>query len=90
MAENYVQYIADGLKELHGDLSSQGLIKLGNETTEVNGAPFSWDDLFYYMAWDGLHKTTQFQSDIIEKGKEGAYAFYLSLAAQEGASNKCK
>jgi len=78
------------LKELHGDLSSQALKDFGNETTDVYGEPFSWDDFFYYLAWDGLHKTKQFQTEIIDSGKELTYSFYLTLASQEGASNKCK
>jgi len=54
MDENYIQYIADGLKELHGDLTSQAFIDYRTGSTVGNSdKPWSWDDFFVALAWQG-------------------------------------
>jgi len=90
MAKNYVQYIADGLKELHGDLSSQALKDLYEDGMTFHDATFSWDKLFKYLAWEGLHKTDNFQIEIVEKGLEDDYNHYRDVLRLESQTNKCK
>ncbi len=89
MADNYIEYIAAGLKELHPILSSQGFSDYGNSISDVLGDTFSWNDMFYYMAWAGLQETEQFQTEIVDKGKNENYNFYLTLVKQESLNNKC-
>lgn len=90
MAKNYVQYIADGLKELHGDFSSQALKDLYEDGMTFHDATFSWDKLFKYLAWEGLHKTDNFQTEIVEKGLEDDYNQYRDVLRLESQTNKCK
>lgn len=89
MADYYIEFIASGLAELHPLLSSQAFINHGNDTSDVLGDPFSWNDMFYYMAWVGLQETEQFQTDIVNKGKQEIYGEYLRIADQESLTNKC-
>lgn len=90
MAKNYVQYIADGLKELHGDLSSQAIKDLYPENSVFHDDTFSWDNFFTYMAWTGLHKTDEFQSKIVDAGLEKEYSRYVEVSNSESQTNKCK
>ncbi len=59
MADNYIEYIANGLKELHPQLSSQGFIDYWDggqfELTGYNEMiNWSWDEFFTSLAWGGL------------------------------------
>lgn len=92
MATHYIQQIADGLKELYPELLSQGFINYANngELDYVSEDGWSWDDLFYYMAWEGLHETEQFQTDIVNTEKKEAYDNYRKeLRDLESSTYEC-
>ena len=90
MADYYIQFIAAGLKELHPLLSSQGFIDYRTGSTVGNSdKPWSWDEFFVALAWQGLGKTTQYQTDVVNNALKGDYDFYAGTARQESATNKC-
>jgi len=90
MADNYIDYIAQGLKELHPFLSSQGFINYRTGSFVGNSQDiWSWDDFFIAMAWEGLEKTTTYQSEVVDKDLREIYDFYVSTAKQESSTNKC-
>ncbi|MGB5930073.1 MAG: hypothetical protein WBH03_17960 [Cyclobacteriaceae bacterium] len=90
MAEKYVEYIGKGLKEVHYDLSSPEWLEYGNSLETIHDQPFSWDDLFYYTAWVGLHNTLTYQKDIVDKGKKSLYEEYYRLVNQEMHGYDCE
>lgn len=89
MADHNLDDIAAGLNALHPFLSSQGFVDYGNSMSDVVGDPWSWDNLFHYMAWECLQHTEQFQIDIVDKGKKNIYGEYLEIVKMEKQSNKC-
>ena len=100
MADNYIKYIAEGLKKLHPELSSQRFIDYVGEK-DVFGSPWNWDDFFTALAWDGLKGVTNkdgifikytesYQKDVIDKGLQNIYNFYSQDATLESSTNKCQ
>ncbi|MFA0964856.1 hypothetical protein AB9P05_23810 [Roseivirga sp. BDSF3-8] len=81
--------MVEGLRELKPYLMSELFINfIGQEY--INGEPFDWDKLLYYMAWEGLHKTKTFNEEIEEKGLNEEYLIYVKSVDMESATYKCK
>jgi len=40
------------------------------------GEDWNWEDFYRYMAWEGLHETTAFQTEIVDKGIKDKYDAY--------------
>lgn len=63
MADNYVEYIANGLKELSPFLMSQSFFNYWNGQQfcpENHGCLlWNWDDFYLSLAWQGLTKTEE-------------------------------
>ena len=98
MADYYIEYIADGLKKLHPELSSQGFIDFWEgEAFELTGynetINWNWDDFFTAMAWEGLMSITSESSeykisaweDLTPRMKQ----FYKQYQGYNYESNKC-
>ncbi|MEM6737568.1 MAG: hypothetical protein AAF620_16015 [Bacteroidota bacterium] len=78
MADNYVTYIANGLQQLESFFISQSFKNAANSGYyfDVLGEEWNWDNFYEYMAWEGLHLTEQFQTDIVNNGIQNIYNIY--------------
>ncbi|RED97545.1 hypothetical protein C7460_112156 [Marinoscillum furvescens DSM 4134] len=87
MADNYITYISSGLKLLEAFYVSSSFKNAVNNGyyDDVIGEPWSWDNFYKYMAWEGLHKTEQFQTDIIDENLKNKYDQYR-LRFEDGNS----
>ena len=72
MANYYIGFIADALTVLGPDLLSPQFQSYVSIVTPAD-LPWSWDDFYSYVAWGGLQKTEQFQTDIVNLGLEDVY-----------------
>lgn len=87
MADNYITYIADGLRSLEPFFVSSSFKNATNNGyyDNVIGESWNWDNFYDYMAWAGLHNTEQFQTDIVDKNLKNKYDQYR-LRFEDGNS----
>lgn len=81
MADQYIQYIADGLRKLEPFFISGSFKNAANNGyfSPTMGENWNWNDFYTYLAWEGLHNTGQFQSDIVSMGKKEKYDLYRDI-----------
>lgn len=90
MADYYIEFIANGLKDLHPILSSHRFIDykdgsfIGN-TSQI----WDWDDFFIALAWKGLQETDEYQESVVKNGLKYTFDWYWQEANAESSINKC-
>ena len=89
MADSYITFIADGLQQLESYFISSSFRNAANNGYyfDVLGEDWNWDDFYNYVAWEGLHKTDQFQTDIVNRGLESKYEEYRSRLESDNDVN---
>lgn len=70
MADYYIQYISEGLEVLSSKFISSSFTDKANEGyfDDLINEEWNWNSFYTYMAWEGLHHTEQFGSEIMDKG----------------------
>jgi hypothetical protein len=89
MANYYIDDISAGLAALHPYLSSQAFINHYTGSYLPNGNEWNWGDFFTNLAWAGLHKTEEFQNQIVDNGNQGSFNWYVDEAQKGDAVNEC-
>ncbi|MEM8940026.1 MAG: hypothetical protein AAGC64_11825, partial [Bacteroidota bacterium] len=87
--DNYITYIANGLRQLERFFISQSFKNAANSGyyLDVLDEEWNWDDFYEYMAWEGLHKTGQFQTEIADSGRQNKYIEYRRRFEEDNSVN---
>jgi hypothetical protein len=93
MADHYTNTIADALAELHPVLSTERFTEFycneGSSFNEGGGnTNFVLNDMFKYMAWEGLGETKEFEeiiTNIVENQNK-----YINYTNRSGYDSKCE